>query len=438
MGLSGSTVAAVTAVLNALTPRPLARLAVWLLLLAVRPALTSARLERLWRWAFLCDPAAGPDPQAAFSDRFLRQLQATGSFRTLAEALQREGRWRLARRLEALARFALLTSLRQFLLEGGSGPSPLTEVQLATCGACDLRCQGCYSAADREPRACDGARVAYLVDEAARQGAAAVHFLGKGEPLLDEGHARALFEVAARRPHLLFTLTTNGVRFTPALARLAARAPNLLVLVSVDGPEAIHDGRRGPGIHSRALGAMRLLREEGVLFGFSCTAAAANAAEATAPSFVASMRAAGCCLGVYSRHFSVGAPDTGPWTLSPPPDFLAGLEAARAGAGMPLFDLDELEGYTGCRARAGLSVYVDGLSGQVAPCIKVPRAPAECRLLGRPGELGAVLAHPFFAQYRSTGCAGGRWCGADLAAEQRAVAAACADLAERAPAETPP
>jgi MoaA/NifB/PqqE/SkfB family radical SAM enzyme len=442
IGLAAPRAAAIVSAINALTPRPLARAIFWLLLLLARGALTSARLERLWRKALLCDTGNGAaGASGAFAERFFHQLRLTRSFETLAAFIQREGRWRVACHLEAFARFAILTELRGWLLGGGAGPPPLAEVQLSTCGPCDLNCQGCYSAGEREARSCDGARVAYLVDESALQGAAAVHFLGKGEPLLDESHARALLAVAARRPHLLFTLTTNGMHLTRAVAREAARAPNVLLLLSVDGPERINDDRRGRGVFAGALAAMRLLREEGALFGFSCTVAKANANEAATPAFVAAMRAAGCCLGVYSRHFSVEASAAGPWNL-PPDDveeFLAALDAVRVDAGMPLFDLDELEAHTGCRARAGLSLYVDGLSGRVAPCIKVPHAPAECLLRGdRPGELAEILSHPFFVQYRSAQCAGGRWCGANHGAERAAVAAASTALDETTRIERDP
>jgi hypothetical protein len=90
---------------------------------------------------------------------------------------------------------------------------------------------------------------------------------------------------------------------------------------------------------------------------------------------------------------------------------------------MPLFDLDEIEAQSGCRARAGLAVYLDGTTGQVAPCIRTPWAPEACRLDESARGLDRVLSHPFFAELRHSRCAEGCWCGADLDAEQRSARA---------------
>jgi hypothetical protein len=138
------------------------------------------------------------------------------------------------------------------------------------------------------------------------------------------------------------------------------------------------------------------------------------------------MRQAGCAMGIYSRFFALPPATHRDLRLGERAraEFQAALLQAQLGAGMPLLDLDELEECGGCRARAGLSVYVDGTTGMVSPCIRVPWAPATCRLAhsGR-GALDEVLRHPFFEEYRKGDCASGSWCGADLEAEQAAVAA---------------
>lgn len=407
-----------------LFPRALTRLLVWTLLLG-RRLVTLERVQRLWRKQFLCETSQGPvGTHGAFLRSFHDAVLASGSFERLVAWLHGAPRWEVARRLEGFARVWTLARLKHLLLEDGDGPPPLDEIHLACCVECDQACQGCYSACDRRGTTPGPDRLRALFDEAARSGAAVVHLVGKGEPFLDDAGGLALLGAIRTRRDLFFTLATSALHLSPTLADAVAATPNVLLLVSVDGPQAAHDARRGAGTHARVLEALRLLSSRRALYAFSATVAAGNWREVASPHFLAAMREAGCCLGVYSRYFSVQpAPDDPfPVPAAALPEYRALLGAARAVAGMPLVDLDELESSTGCRARAGLSVYVDGTTGQVLPCIRLPWAPQACRLADEPrGGLDQALRHPFFQEFRQKGCAAGCWCGADLPAEQQAV-----------------
>ena len=434
LGLSPVAVAAVTRAVNLLLPRLLARALIWLLL-GARPLFTAARLQAWWREHLTCErPDRAAASQGAFLNRFMEQMLGSGSFATFAGHVARADRWRLAGQLEALSRVALLGWARHFMLESRDGPPPLSEVWLASCARCDQSCAGCYSVSERVGEEPARKRLSRLIDQAAWSGAAAVHVIGKGEPFLDERHGLDLIELARARPHLFFTVATGGAHLTEALARALARTPNAMCLVSVDGLAATHDARRGAGSFQKVCAAMRLLRERGAAFACSSTVTAENWAEVSSLEFVAQMRRAGCAMGVYSRFFAL------PPALHPSlrlagdsrESFREALARAQVGAGMPLLDLDDLEERGGCRARAGLSVYVDGTTGLVAPCIRVPWAPASCRLAhGRAGGLDEVLRHPFFEEYRRGECAKGSWCGSDLDAEQAAVAARARSFAQQ-------
>ncbi|MGC4122443.1 MAG: hypothetical protein QM765_49270 [Myxococcales bacterium] len=408
-----------------LLPRWLVRLGLWLLLLLARPFVTTERVQRFWRRRFLCETPQGPvGTHGAFLRSFYDAVLSSGAFERLVAYLRGAPRWDSACRIEGLLRPLALATLRHRLLEDNGGPPPLTEIHLACCVECDQSCQGCYSACDRGGKTPDAARLGQLFKEASRSGAAVVHLLGKGEPFLDD--ARGLKLVGALRAHrqLFFTLATSALHLTPALCEAVAQTPNLLLLVSIDGFEALHDDRRGRGTWRQVVAAMTRLRERRAFFAYSCTVASTNWREVVSAEFVRSMLEAGCGLGVYSRYFSVQSAADDPWAVpaSALPEYRERLDAARRLASMPLIDLDELESCTGCRARAGLSVYVDGTTGRVLPCIRLPWAPDACRLSQAPqGELDQVLRHPFFAELRQGRCSAGCWCGADLPAEQQAV-----------------
>lgn len=76
-----------------------------------------------------------------------------------------------------------------------------------------------------------------------------MHVVGKGEPFLDDARGLALLGAIRRRRELYFTLATSALHLSPALCDAAARTPNVLLLLSIDGFEALHDERRGVGTH---------------------------------------------------------------------------------------------------------------------------------------------------------------------------------------------
>lgn len=425
LGIQPGRARRIVRLLDLLFPRWCARAGLWLLLAALGPAVTVERAQGFWRRRFLCETSQGPvGTHGAFLRSFHDAVLVSGTFERMVGWLRGASRWTVACRLEAFARVWLLAALKRRLLEGGEGPPPLTEVHLACCVECDQACRGCYSACDRQGATPSAARLGELFDEAARSGAAAVHVVGKGEPFLDDARGLELLGAIRRRRELYFTLATSALHLTPALCDAVARTPNVLLLVSIDGFEALHDERRGAGTHQRVVQAMESLRRRGVLFAFSCTVASSNWREAVSPAFLKAMLEAGCGLGVYSRYFSVQSAPEDRYAVpaSAMAEYRERLAAARLTAAMPLIDLDELESFTGCRARAGLSVYVDGTTGRVLPCIRLPWAPAACALPEAPeGRLDEVLRHPFFEEFRKGSCSAGCWCGADLPAEQRAV-----------------
>jgi hypothetical protein len=94
------------------------------------------------------------------------------------------------------------------------------------------------------------------------------------------------------------------------------------------------------------------------------------------------------------------------------------FERARETSRVTMLDLDEVEQHTGCHSRAGESIYIDGITGRVSPCLRVPFAPDECNLEGDvAGRLADVLSHPFFVAYRNRERSCPSWCGANLEAE---------------------
>jgi hypothetical protein len=388
-------------------------------------------LQRLVLWFVRKEASCcrAGSPHYKFMERYVARFERCGTFDRARRFLRTRPRLQAARHLDAWVRVGLLGTLRNEILTRHLGtpgvpPRLLNEVQLALSPGCDLACEGCYTAEDRGGAAPRRERIAALVDEAASCGAFVVHVIGKGEPFLSPAWARELLDVIEARPHVFFTVATHGMHIDDALAERMAKLGNLVLLVAVDGPERLHDARRGAGSYRRVHEVLRRLRARGILFGWSCMVSAKSHRHVTSPAFVRAQAEAGAIFGIYSRYFPLASTSVAELALEPADlaVYTGAFEAARVAAPVPLLDLDEVEQHTGCHSRAGESVYIDGITGQVAPCVRVPFAPPDCRVDPAAGRhLADAIAHTFFEQYRQRtgGCPS--WCGANLGGELTAV-----------------
>lgn len=382
-------------------------------------------------------------PHYKFLQRYVERFDRAGLLDRMGQFLREQPPEHAARRLDAWLRMGVLGTLRHELLSlrlGAPGVPPrlLMEAQLALSPGCDLTCEGCYTAEDRGGTAPRRERIAYLVDEAIACGAFAIHVIGKGEPFLSPRWAGELLDVIEERPHAFFTVATHGMHIDDALAERLGRLGNLLLLIAVDGPEEMHDARRGAGSYRRVHEAMARLRARGALFGFSCMVSAKSHQALTSPEFLAAQADAGCSVGVYSRYFPLASSSIADLALGPDvlADYRRRFDALQEQQrGLLLLDLDDVEQHTGCHSRAGESIYIDGITGQVSPCLRVPFAPEDCRFEpgNSPGRLAELLGHPYFVAYRDRSQRCPSWCGANLEEELQAVHA----LLDQHPTTTP-
>ncbi|MFO0755732.1 MAG: radical SAM protein [Byssovorax sp.] len=419
------------------------RLSLWIarFLLFFRALAPGALLQRAVLGFIRMEAACcrADSPHFKFLARHLARFERAGTFQRMRRFLREREPARAAAHLDAWLRIGALGSMRHELLgrrlgTPGVPPRLLVEAQLALSPGCDLACEGCYTAEDRGGKAPRREDMAFLIDEAVRCGAFVIHLIGKGEPFLSPAWARELIAVIAARPHVLFTLATHGMHIDEAMAERLGELGNLVLLVAVDGPEPLHDARRGEGSYRAVHDVLARLRRHHVVFGFTCMVSQKSHAALTSIDFLRAQAEAGCVVGVFSRYFPLAS--GGVSDLAMDDVTLAAYRRAfdeiQQEAPIPLLDLDDVEQHTGCHSRAGESVYIDGITGQVSPCVRVPFAPAECRIdRDRGPELAAVLAHPFFAEYRRKEASCPSWCGANLDAELDKVSALLAAHALR-------
>ncbi len=167
---------------------------------------------------------------------------------------------------------------------------------------CNLDCYGCYAGKYNGRRDLGLDTLNRLLREAEEMG---VYFMviSGGEPFIlgDE-----LLSVIERHRSILFQVYTNGTLIDRDVARRLARAGNIIPCISVEGFKEETDARRGDGTYEKVLHTMELLREEGVIFGFSATATRENNELIVSDEFIDFYRDRGCIVGWYFHYVPVG------------------------------------------------------------------------------------------------------------------------------------
>lgn len=154
----------------------------------------------------------------------------------------------------------LIETAARFGLAAGGGPRQLLGVGWEVTRVCNARCPFC----DRHggPRGPDTRVALRLVDELGACGCRRVHVTG-GEPLLRDDLAVLLERMRARG--MSSSVNTNGSLLARSEAVVEAADAFLL---SVDGPEAVHDGYRGKGMYRRLMDGVDLLEKKRKRFAF--------------------------------------------------------------------------------------------------------------------------------------------------------------------------
>jgi sulfatase maturation enzyme AslB (radical SAM superfamily) len=343
---------------------------------------------------------AGWAPTPAARDRLARFLTDLGTL----DARVRRGLLRTWIRVAGVGYAQRQAQRARDRQTGAAGNYPF-DAFIAPFGDCNLRCTGCYSVGQLGAPSAPLAALDYVVRELRRLHVGHLVLVGRGEPFFDRASRELLFGLARRHPDLLLSVYTNGTRVEDADIDRLRTHPNLIPLVSLDGFAGHNDARRGDGVFRSATATLRNMQRAGLFFGFISTVFRANHTEVTSQAFVTAMAELGCRFGVYSLFLTVGEGPHRSMRLSPAEraqylDRLACLEPASP---IPVIDLDGLEAHVGCRAQQGLTVYVDAITGQVAPCIRHPIAAADCNLFDapRPGRLAEILASSGFAAFRA-------------------------------------
>ena len=172
----------------------------------------------------------------------------------------------------------------------------------ALTNACNLRCRGCWIENQGKIHQLDREQLDRMID-VARRHQVWFHTLLGGEPMM---HADVL-DVAERHADCYFQIITNGTFFDRTTVERIASLGNITPLVSLDGPAASNDDRRGAGTYAAATEGLDCLHEQKILFGVATTATGQNLDEVTSDDYVRDMIRRGAMYLWYYVFRPVGA-----------------------------------------------------------------------------------------------------------------------------------
>jgi len=172
----------------------------------------------------------------------------------------------------------------------------------ALTNACNLRCRGCWIHGDGDVHELGREQIDTMI-AVGRKHHVRFHTLLGGEPMMVPG----VLDIPARHTDCYFQLITNGMFFDETTAARIAALGNVTPLVSLDGPAAANDARRGQGVFQSATEGMRRLQKHKILFGVATTVTGTNLNDVTSDKYVRNVIARGAMYLWYYVFRPVGA-----------------------------------------------------------------------------------------------------------------------------------
>ena len=151
------------------------------------------------------------------------------------------------------------------------GFNPPWFIVISPSMTCNLRCVGCYASEYSKKDDLPYKKLDEVIGEARDMG---IYFftISGGEPFFRKEHLK-IFE---KYNDCYFLVYTNGTLIDKKLAKKIRELGNVMPGISVEGFEKETDRRRGKGTYKKILTAMKNLKDEGVIFGFSATPTSLN------------------------------------------------------------------------------------------------------------------------------------------------------------------
>lgn len=262
--------------------------------------------------------------------------------------------------------------------------------------ACNKSCKGCWSAEYGHKLNLTYDEMNSVVNQGVELGAHLYMFTG-GEPLIRKDD---ILRLCKEHPDCTFLAYTNSTLVDQKFCDQMKEAGNITLAISIEGTEESNDARRGEGSFAQAMKAMKLLKENGILFGISVCYTSANIEYVTSNEFLDSMLENGVKFGLYFNYMPLGSgaiPE-----LIPTPDqrtymyhWLRKVRNGKTGKPMFIMDFQDDGEYVGGCIAGGRRYFHINSAGDIEPCVFIHYSDSNIRT----HTLLEALKNPLFMAY---------------------------------------
>lgn len=261
--------------------------------------------------------------------------------------------------------------------------------------ACNLKCKGCWAGEYDQAASLPFELMDKVLKEAKEELGSYFVVISGGEPLIRKDE---IIQLADKHNDMAFHIFTNGTLIDEKFADDVNRVGNISLAISVDGFEKTHDERRGQGTFKKVMEGMDILREKGVVFGFSTTYHRDNTEEVGSDEYIQMLVDKGCLLGWYFTYVPVGVnPNLDMMATPEQREFM--LNRVRYFRSVyPIFIADfwnDGEATLGCIAAGRRYLHINA-SGDIEPCAFIHYATHNIKN----STLLEALQGPLFQAYR--------------------------------------
>lgn len=288
----------------------------------------------------------------------------------------------------------LLGIPRQYELAEKLGYSVPWAILFDPTDRCNLRCKGCWAGEYQKKNDLSFE----LMDRIVREGEELNIFfyvISGGEPLIRKDD---LVKLAKKHDDSVFHIFTNGTLIDDKFAEECAEAGNIVFAISIDGFEESTDKRRGKGTFTKIMKAADILRQHGLIYGFSTTYHRHNVEEITSDEYIDMLVDKGFRFGWLFTYVPVGSESDLDFMATPEQRAYVLKRIREFRSSKPVFVADfwnDGEFTNGCIA-GGRRYFHINAAGEVEPCAFIHYACANINYM----SLKEALGNPLFLAYQ--------------------------------------
>ena len=262
---------------------------------------------------------------------------------------------------------------------------------------CNRKCKGCWSAEYGNAQNLTLDEMRGIVTQGKALGTHNYMLTG-GEPLMRKDD---VLTVAKENRDCFFLIYTNATMIDQALCDRIHEAGNITLALSIEGTKEDNDYRRGAGAYDKTVAAMKLLKQNKILFGVSVCYTQKNIPSVTDSTFLDFLIENGVKYAWYFNYMPVGP--GADKDLIPTPEqrkymygWLRRVRNSKTGKPMFIVDFQNDGEFVGGCIAGGRNYFHINSAGDVEPCVFIHYSDSNIRT----HTLMQALKNPLFSEYR--------------------------------------